>query len=135
MNAQEHLKRTAECTRLAEATNDPGLREYLTKLPLSWMQSTTKAERNESSPADGPQRHRLRTVHDLFFGPGILGAQFYVWRQVHYETDRVRWKPFPPSKGGGLSLTLLAKEVVNCLEPSPLGTVCGQAFIPLSRGG
>jgi hypothetical protein len=106
MNAQEHLKRTAECTRLAEATNDPGLREYLTKLPLSWMQSTTKAERNESSPADGPQRHRLMTVHDLFFGPGILGAQFYVWRQVHYETDRVRWKPFPPSKGGGLSLTL-----------------------------
>jgi hypothetical protein len=34
-----------------------------------------------------------------------------------------------------VSLTLLAKEVVNCLEPSPLGTVCGQAFIPLSRGG
>ena len=42
---------------------------------------------------------------------------------------------FRQAKGGGLSLTLLAKEVVNCLEPSPLGTVCGQAFIPLSRGG
>ena len=28
MNAQECLKRTAECTRLAEATNDPDLREY-----------------------------------------------------------------------------------------------------------
>jgi hypothetical protein len=39
------------------------------------------------------------------------------------------------AKGGGLSLTLLEKEVVNCLEPSPLGTVCGQAFIPLSHGG
>ena len=49
MNAQECLKRTAECTRLAEATNDPGLREYLTKLALSWMQSTTKAERNENA--------------------------------------------------------------------------------------
>jgi hypothetical protein len=42
---------------------------------------------------------------------------------------------FRQAKGGGLSLTLLEKEVVNCLEPSPLGTVCGQAFIPLSRGG
>ena len=66
MNAQECLKRTAECTRLAEATNDPGLREYLTKLALSWMQSTTKAEWNERLPTDGPQRRRLKTVHDLF---------------------------------------------------------------------
>ena len=54
MYAQECLKRTAECARLAEATNDPGLREYLTKLALSWMQSTTTAERNERLPADGP---------------------------------------------------------------------------------
>jgi hypothetical protein len=30
---------------------------------------------------------------------------------------------------------LLAKKVVNCPEPSPLGTVCGRAFILLSRGG
>jgi hypothetical protein len=66
MYAQECLKRTAECTRLAEATNDPGLREYLTKLALSWMQSTTTAERNERLPADDPQRRRLKTVHDLF---------------------------------------------------------------------
>ena len=66
MYAQECLKRTAECARLAEATNDPGLREYLTKLALSWMQSTTTAERNERVPADGPQRRRLKTVHDLF---------------------------------------------------------------------
>jgi hypothetical protein len=66
MNAQECLKRTAECTRLAEATNDPGLREYLTKLAVSWMQSTSKAERNERLPADDPQRRRLKTVHDLF---------------------------------------------------------------------
>ena len=66
MYAQECLKRTAECARLAEATNDPGLREYLTKLALSWMQSTTTAERNERGPADGPQRRRLKTVHDLF---------------------------------------------------------------------
>ena len=66
MNAEECLKRTAECARLAEATNDPGLREYLTKLALSWMQSTTTAERNERVPADGPQRRQLRTVHDLF---------------------------------------------------------------------
>jgi hypothetical protein len=66
MHAQECLKRTAECARLAEATNDPGLRKYLTKLALSWMQSTTMAERNERLPADGPQRRRLKTVHDLF---------------------------------------------------------------------
>ena len=66
MNAQECLKRTAECTRLAEATNDPGLKEYLTKLAVSWMQSTAMAERNERLPADGPQRRRLKTVHDLF---------------------------------------------------------------------
>ena len=66
MYAQECLKRTAECARLAEATNDPGLREYLTKLALSWMQSTTTAERNERVPADGSQRRRLKTVHDLF---------------------------------------------------------------------
>ena len=52
-----------------------------------------------------------------------------------FTMKRIERKPFPPSKGGGLSLTLLAKEVVNCLEPSPLGTVCGHAFIPLSRGG
>jgi hypothetical protein len=67
MNAQECLKRTAECIRLAEATNDPGLREYLTKLALSWMQSTTKAERNERLPADGPRPQPLKTVHDLIF--------------------------------------------------------------------
>ena len=54
MNAQECLKRTAECTRLAEATNDPGLKEYLTKLAVSWMQSTAKAERNERLPVYGP---------------------------------------------------------------------------------
>ena len=66
MYAQECLKRTAECARLAEATNDPGLRKYLTKLALCWMQSTTIAERNERPPADGPQRRRLKTVHDLF---------------------------------------------------------------------
>ena len=54
MYAQECLKRTAECARLAEATNDPGLREYLTKLALSWMQSTTAAERNERLPAAVP---------------------------------------------------------------------------------
>ena len=43
-----------------------------------------------------------------------------------------RLEAFPPNKA---SPTLLAKEVVNCLEPSPLGAVCGHAFIPLSRGG
>ena len=66
MYAQECVKRTAECARLAEATNDPGLREYLTKLALSWMQSTTKAERSERLLAGGPQRRPLKTVHDLF---------------------------------------------------------------------
>src|SRR6476659_1796245 len=66
MYAQECLKRTAECARLAEATNDPGLRKYLTKLALSWMQSTTMAERNKRLPADGHQRRRLKKVHDLF---------------------------------------------------------------------
>ena len=34
MYAQECLKRTAECARLAEATNDPGLREYLSQARL-----------------------------------------------------------------------------------------------------
>jgi len=48
---------------------------------------------------------------------------------------RLALSRFRQAKGGGLSLTLLEKEVVNCLEPSPLGTVCGQAFIPLSHGG
>jgi hypothetical protein len=42
---------------------------------------------------------------------------------------------FRQAKSGGLSLTLLEKKVVNCLEPSLLGTVCGRAFIPLSNGG
>jgi hypothetical protein len=66
VNAQECFKRTAECTRLAEATNDPGLREYLTKLASSWMQATTTAERNERLLAEGSQRPQLKTVHDLF---------------------------------------------------------------------
>jgi hypothetical protein len=66
MNAQECLKRTAECTRLAEATNDPGLRKYLTKLASSWMEATITAERNECVTPDGPRRRRLKMVHDLF---------------------------------------------------------------------
>ena len=65
MNAQECLKRTAECTRLAEATNDPGLREYLTKLASSWMQATTTAERNERLPAEVSQRRLSFGVQKL----------------------------------------------------------------------
>ena len=34
MYAQECLKRTAECARLAEATNDPGLRVDQARLVL-----------------------------------------------------------------------------------------------------
>jgi hypothetical protein len=67
MNAHECLKRTVECARLAEATNDPGLRQYLTKLASSWMQATTTADRNERLPVDGAQRRRLKTLQDLFY--------------------------------------------------------------------
>ena len=67
MYAQECLKRTAECVRLAKATNDPGPEGVFDQARLSWMQSTTTAERNERLPADGPRRRRLKTVHDLFF--------------------------------------------------------------------
>ena len=67
MYAQECLKRTAERVRLAEATNDPEPEGVFDQARLSWMQSTTTAERNERLPADGPRRRRLKTVHDLFF--------------------------------------------------------------------
>ena len=59
--------RTVECARLAEATNDPGLRQYLTKLASSWMQATTTADPNERLPVDGAQRRRLKTLQDLFY--------------------------------------------------------------------
>ena len=50
--------------------------------------------------------------------------------------DGAKWKSFSKLRRRPLSNVeeLLAKEVVNCLQPSPLGTVCGQAFIPLSLG-
>jgi hypothetical protein len=38
-NAEECLKRAAECTRQAEAVSDPELKLYLMKLALSWTQA------------------------------------------------------------------------------------------------
>jgi hypothetical protein len=93
MYAQECLKRTAECARLAEATNDPGLRKYLTKLALSWMQSTTMAERNERLPADGPQRRRLKTVHDLFSSNVRERPPPFAWRKRLNASSRVSSEP------------------------------------------
>jgi hypothetical protein len=37
-NAEECLKRAAECGRQAEAAHDPELKLYLLKLALSWTQ-------------------------------------------------------------------------------------------------
>ena len=38
-NAEECLKRAAECTHQAEAASDPELKLYLMKLALSWTQA------------------------------------------------------------------------------------------------
>jgi hypothetical protein len=38
-NAEECLKRAAECGRQAEAARDPELKLYLIKLALSWTQA------------------------------------------------------------------------------------------------
>ncbi|HET7256750.1 MAG TPA: hypothetical protein VFJ46_23555, partial [Xanthobacteraceae bacterium] len=38
-NAEECLKRAAECGRQAEAARDPELKLYLMKLTLSWTQA------------------------------------------------------------------------------------------------
>jgi hypothetical protein len=86
--AQECLKRTAEGARLAEATKRSGLREYLTKLALVWMQSTITAERNERLTAvRGASVERSIYLAGSYSGSTYLGDRraAMAWPSVRRE--------------------------------------------------
>ena len=44
MTRSECLKRSAECSRLAEAASEPEMKVYLLRLALCWMQAATSAD-------------------------------------------------------------------------------------------
>jgi hypothetical protein len=90
MNAQECLKRTAECTRLAEATNDPGLREYLTKLALSWMQSTTTLSGMNACPQTVPSGDGSRQFTTSFSSNVRERPPPFAWRKQLNASSRVK---------------------------------------------
>jgi hypothetical protein len=57
-NAEDCLKRAAECGRQAEAARDPELKLYLLKLALSWTQAAASemTERQFEDASDIPAR-------------------------------------------------------------------------------